>query len=337
MRGKSMAENKTILVIGETEKGRTASITRELFGGARALADQTGGDVQLLLFGEAAAALAPEGIALGADKVYVASHAAYNEFSSDAYTALVSDVCSKITPALCLLGQTDLGRDVAPRVAARLGASLSMDCIEVNFDAENGRFLQTRPAFGGKALAVMASSKGRLQINTVRAKSMPSAVPQDGRKGETVTLAEAPDASVIKVKLIEAKKLETEGVKLEDAKVIVAGGGGLGGPAGFDMIKQLADLLGGVVGATRVPVDENWVPLSMEIGQTGKIVSPELYIAIGISGAAQHITGCINSKKIVTINRDPDANMFKISDLGLVADYKTVVPLLIEKLKAMNP
>jgi electron transfer flavoprotein alpha subunit len=165
---------------------------------------------------------------------------------------------------------------------------------------------------------------------------MPSAAPKDGRKGETVTLAEAPDAGAIKAKLVEAKKQEMEGVKLEDAKVIVAGGGGLGGPAGFDMIRQLADLLGGVVGATRVPVDENWVPLSMEIGQTGKIVSPELYIAIGISGAAQHITGCINSKKIVTINRDPDANMFKISDLGLVADYKAVVPVLIEKLSKVT-
>ncbi len=327
-----MAENKTILVIGETEKGKTASITRELLGGARALADKTGGDVHLLLFGEAAA-LASEGIVLGADKVFAASHAGYNEFGSDAYTALVSDLCSKITPALCLLGQTDLGRDVAPRVAARLGAALAMDCIEVDYDAENGRFLQTRPAFGGKALSVMASSKGLLQINTVRAKSMPSAVPQDGRQGETITLAEAPDAGAIKATLIEAKKLDTDGVKLEDAKVIVAGGGGLGGPAGFDMIQQLADLLGGAVGATRVPVDENWVPLSMEIGQTGKIVSPELYIAIGISGAAQHITGCINSKKIVTINRDADANMFKISDLGLVADYQAVVPVLIETLK----
>lgn len=326
--------DKTILVVGEVEKGKTAAITRELLGGARALAEKMGGDVQLLLFGEAAASLAAEGIALGADKVFVASHAGYNQFSSDAYTALVADQCTKIAPALCLMGQTDLGRDVAPRVAARLGAALAMDCIEVSFDAEKGCFMQTRPTFGGKALSVMASSKGMLQIDTIRAKSMTPAVPQDGRKGETVTLAEAPDAGKIKVKLLESKLLEAEGVKLEDAKVIVAGGGGLGGVAGFDMIKQLADLLGGVVGATRVPVDENWVPLSMEIGQTGKMVNPELYIAIGISGAAQHITGCINSKKIVTINRDPDANMFKISDLGLVADYKAVVPVLIEKLKA---
>lgn len=331
-----MDNNKTILVVGEMEKGKTASITREMLGGARALADQTGAEIDLVLFGEAAASLVSEGIALGADKVLVASNAGYAEFNSDAYTALVCDQCAKIKPALCLMGQTDLGRDVAPRVAARLGAALAMDCIAVDFDAENGRFLQTRPAYGGKALSVMASTTGLIQINTIRAKSMAAATPQDGRSGEIITLADAPSASAIKVKLIEAKRMELEGVKLEDAKIIVSGGGGLGGPDGFAMIKELADLLGGVVGATRVPVDENWVPLSMEIGQTGKMVSPELYIAIGISGAAQHITGCINSKKIVTINRDPDANMFKISDLGLVADYKVVVPVLIEKLKAMG-
>jgi len=141
------------------------------------------------------------------------------------------------------------------------------------------------------------------------------------------------NGSAIKSKLLDFKKHESTGVKLEEAKIIVSGGGGLGGPDGFDMIKELADVLGGVVGATRVPVDENWVPLSMEIGQTGKIVSPELYIAIGISGAAQHITGILSSKKIVTINKDPDANMFKISDLGVVADYKSIVPGLIKKIK----
>jgi electron transfer flavoprotein alpha subunit len=329
-----MAEKKTILVIGEMEKGKASSITRELLGGARMLADKISGDVCLVLFGEAAASLAPEGIALGADSVYAVTHAGYEDFNSDSYTSLIGGLCSKITPVLCLLGQTDLGRDVAPRLAARLGAALAMDCVQVDYDA--GRFQQTRPAYGGKALCVMASKEGLLQIDTVRAKSMASAVSQGGRTGETIVLSEAPDAAVIKAKLLEAKKTEAEGVKLEDAKVIVSGGGGLGGVAGFDMIKQLADLLGGVVGATRVPVDENWVPLSMEIGQTGKIVSPALYIAIGISGAAQHITGCINSKKIVTINRDPDANMFKISDVGLVADYKAVVPVLIEKLKAMG-
>ncbi|MFB3924574.1 MAG: electron transfer flavoprotein subunit alpha/FixB family protein [Syntrophales bacterium] len=330
-----MAENN-ILVIGEIEKGKLASTTRELLGGARRLADKCAGEVNLLLSGEAAASLAGEGIALGADRVYTATNNAYQDFNSDACSFLVSSLCAKIAPALCLMGQTDLGRDVAPRVAARMDAGLCMDCVEISFDTEKGCFLQTRPVFGGKALAVLASAKGRLQVDTIRAKSLEKALPQDGRKGEIVEIPEGPDPEAIKAKLVEAKKTEMEGVKLEDAKLIVAGGGGLGGKEGFAMIQGLADVLGGVVGATRVPVDENWVPLSMEIGQTGKIVSPDLYIAVGISGAAQHITGILTSKKIVAINKDPDANIFKISDLGLVADYKTVVPALIEKLKALS-
>jgi len=183
-------------------------------------------------------------------------------------------------------------------------------------------------------MAVMTTAGDRLQINTVRAKAIASEEPRSERKGEIVPVTDAVDPSLVRVKLVEAKKIETEGVKLEDAKIIVAGGGGLGGPEGFEMIAQLAKLMGGVVGATRVPVDENWVPLSMEIGQTGKIVSPDLYIAIGISGAAQHVTGIVNSRKIVAINRDPDANIFRMADVGLIADYKVAVPILIEKLKA---
>ena len=224
-------------------------------------------------FGEAAASLASEGIAFGADSVYAITHAGYEEFNGDSYTGVISGLCSKITPVLCLLGQTDLGRDVAPRLAARTGGGACHGLRPGRFRGRDDSS-QTRPAYGGKALCVMASGEGLLQIDTIRAKSMASAVSQEGRAGETMVWPEAPDAAVVKAKLLEAKKTEAEGVKLEDAKVIVSGGGGLGGVAGFDMIRQLADLLGGVVGATRVPVDENWVPLSMEIGQTGKIVRP---------------------------------------------------------------
>ncbi|MCX5834955.1 MAG: electron transfer flavoprotein subunit alpha/FixB family protein [Deltaproteobacteria bacterium] len=328
-----MAESKHILVIGEVEREKLTSTSRELLGGARRLAGQMGGMVNLLLMGPAVSA-AQEGIQYGADKVYTAQDAIFSEFNSDACTQLTGEICRKIRPMLCLFGQSDLGRDVAPRLAAKLDAGLCMDCVEIIFDAGSNRLLQTRPVFGGKAMAVMATSGDRLQVNTVRAKSIAPEEPKDERKGEVISVTDGVDASLIKVKLVESKRMETEGVKLEDAKIIVAGGGGLGGPEGFEMIGQLAKLMGGVVGATRVPVDENWVPLSMEIGQTGKIVSPDLYIAIGISGAAQHVTGIVNSKKIVAINKDPDANIFRMADVGLVADYKVAVPILIEKLKA---
>ena len=328
-----MAENRQILVIGEVEKEKLTSTSRELLGGARRLASQMGGKVNLLLMGPAVTA-AEEGIHYGADKVYTAKDAMLSESSSDACTHVIDAVCRKIQPVLCLFGQSDLGRDVAPRLAAKLNAGLCMDCVEITFDAGGNRILQTRPVFGGKAMAIMATTGDRLQINTVRAKAVSPEEPKADRKGEVIPVTDAVDASLIKVKLVDAKKIETEGVKLEDAKIIVAGGGGLGGPDGFKMIAELAKLMGGVVGATRVPVDENWVPLSMEIGQTGKIVSPDLYIAIGISGAAQHVTGIVNSKKIVAINKDPDANIFRMADVGLVADYKVAVPILIEKLKA---
>jgi electron transfer flavoprotein alpha subunit len=324
-----MAEQKNILVIGEVEKEKLSSTTLELLSGAGELAKATGGEVHMALFGAGAAG------AGGADKVYVAADPVFSEYNSDAYTAFIAGLCGEGGYALCLIGQTDTGRDIAPRLAARLDAGLCMDCVEVKFDAESKSFLQARPAYGGKAMAVHASPGGRLQIDTVRPKSIPAAA-SEKKQGETIVVSRGPDASAVRVKLLEMKKQESSGVKLEEAKIIVAGGGGLGGPDGFAMIGQLAEALGGVVGATRVPVDENWVPLSMEIGQTGKIVNPDLYIAIGISGAAQHITGILSSKKIVTINKDPDANMFKISDLGTVADYKAVVPGLIRKIKELS-
>ncbi|MEN6465921.1 MAG: electron transfer flavoprotein subunit alpha/FixB family protein [Syntrophaceae bacterium] len=330
-----MADQKNILVIGELDRDKLSSTTLEMLSGAGQLAGSAGGEVHLLLFGEGSGGI-HSGIGNGADKVYVAAAAAFNEYNSDACTSLAADLCRKQGYALCLLEQSDLGRDLAPRLAARLDAGLCMDCVEVKYDPEKKAFIQTRPAYGGKAMAVHSSPEGRLQVNTIRPKSMPVSGAEKKARGEMVVLREEIDPAGMKVRLLEFRKQETSGARLEDAKIIVAGGGGLGGPDGFNMIKELADALGGVVGATRVPVDENWVPLSMEIGQTGKIVSPQLYIAIGISGAAQHITGILSSKKIVTINRDPDANMFKISDLGIVADYKAVVPGLIKKLKELN-
>jgi electron transfer flavoprotein alpha subunit len=325
-----MAEDHGILVVGELEGGKLASLSKELLGGARRLAAHGNEEVSLLLFGEKAAAFAPEGIQLGADKVYVAAHPVFSEFNSDAYTILISELCQKVRPSLCLMGQTDLGRDVAPRVAARLDAGLCMDCVEVNADSEQWHYTQTRPVYGGKALAMVGSEDGRMQIDTVRPKSMSPWVPQGERKGETVILSEGLDASSLKVRCLKREYQEAVEVNLEEAKVIVAGGGGVGGPEGFQRIKELAKVLGGAIGATRVPVDEKWAPFSMEIGQTGKIVSPDLYVAIGISGAAQHVTGVLKAKCIVAINKDPDANIFKFSDLGWVADYRVAVPALIE-------
>ncbi|MBP1719390.1 MAG: electron transfer flavoprotein subunit alpha [Deltaproteobacteria bacterium] len=331
-----MAENKGILVVGEIEEGELASITKELLGGARQIADSTKEEVNLLLIGEKASSLVQEAITSGADKVYLAAHPSFAEFHGEAHTFLISELCKQIQPALCLMGQTDWGRDVAPRVAARLGAGLCMDCLEVKFDSEQKRILQSRPVFGGKAIAVMASAAGMMQIDTVRPKSMTPLAPDAGRSGQSLPLPFSFDPAQQKARVVKREKLAAAGLKLEEARVIVAGGGGVGDVEGFAMLKELAQGLGGAVGATRVPVDEKWVPLSQEIGQTGKIVSPELYIAVGISGAAQHITGILGSKCIVAINKDSDANIFKVANYGVVADYRHVLPTLIEKIKSVR-
>jgi electron transfer flavoprotein alpha subunit len=331
-----MREQKDILVIGELEDGKLSSLTKELLGGARKLNADDAGKVLLLLSGERAESLAQEGFSCGADKVYIADAPMFNEYCPEMFVSLIEKLCAEIKPAMCLLGQTDFGRDTAPGLAARVGAGLCMDCVEVKLDGETGNFVQTRPVYGGKALAVMDSAKDALQINTIRAKSMEPFMSQGDRTGEVIKIRDYGNQGKAGARRTMLSELNETGLRLEDAKVIVAGGGGLGGPGGFELVKELAELLRGSVGATRVPVDEDWVPLSMEIGQTGKIVAPDLYIAVGISGAAQHVTGCLNSKVIISINKDPEANIFKISDFGLVADYKDALPVIIEKLKAAN-
>lgn len=329
-----MGNEKRILVIGEIDqKSGLTSLTKEILGGATKLADELCGSIDLLLIAAKndTHQLQWASNYRGVDKVYIAAWPGITIFDCEAITAAASDICKKSQPVLCLIGQTDLGRDIAPRLAARLDAGLCMDCTDVKYEQEQNRFIQTRPAYGGKAMAVFASTSGRLQIDTVRSKSMSPMSVQEVHTGDKIILSvESQHPS--KVRLLHCETVQEEGIRLEDAKIIVAGGGGLG-IKGFEIIGELAHILNAAIGATRVPVDEKWVPHHMEIGQTGKIVSPELYIAIGISGATQHITGCLGSQKIVAINKDPDANIFKVADYGLVADYKEVLPVLIDQLK----
>ena len=327
-----MSNGQKILVIGELDqKGGYTSLTGELLGGARKLADELGGSVDMLLV--ASGNLQWENLCRGADRVFVVSNPNVTIFDTDTITTVATELCKKNSPALCLIGQTDLGRDLSPRLAARLEAGLCMDCTEVKYEKDKNYFVQTRPVYGGKAMAAFASIPGILQIDTIRPKSLPPLDSQEKRSGEKITLSNDEIKIQGNVKLINCEKSQEEGIQLEDAKTIVAGGGGLGDAKGFEILSELAQVLNAAVGATRVPVDEKWVPHHMEIGQTGKIVSPDLYIAVGISGATQHITGILGSGKIIAINKDPDANIFRVADFGLVADYKEALPVLVQKLK----
>jgi electron transfer flavoprotein alpha subunit len=325
---------KGILVVGELAEENLSSMTKELLGGARELLDVAEGEANLLLIGKDGLSKAEEGIAFGADKVYVVNDVSSQDFPFDFYTYAVEQLCQQIGISLCLMGHTDLGREVAPRVAARLGGGLCVDCVEIRSNIGEKEFVQVRPVFGGKAMAEIASKRGVIQIDTVRQKSMSAFTNRSNQNGSIIDWSDRLQGGPLRTRLIERKMEEQDEISLESAQIVVAGGGGIGGKEGFELIKELGRLLSAAMGASRVPVDEGWVQHSIEIGQTGKIVSPDVYIAIAISGATQHITGILGSKFIVAINKDPDANIFKVSDVGILADYREFIPQVIEHLRA---
>ena len=330
-----MAECKGVMICAELADNEVSSITMELLGIGRKLADDLGEELSVLLMGKDINPLGQEHIAYGADKVYIIDDPLVGSFNSDMYTEVAAKVCRQINPSIVLLGQTDIGRDMAPRLAARLGGGLAMDCIDLSIDPDTKLMLQTRPVFGGNASAVMVTRTARPQMATVRPKTMSALEKDDSRQGEVVSMEPGADSSVIKAEVIDTVLEEVEGIKLEEAEVIVTGGRGVGSAEGFDVIKELADVLTGAVGATRAACDEGMAPATIQVGQTGKIVGPNLYIAIALSGAVQHLAGCSGSKHIVAINTDPDAQIFKVAEFGIVADYKEVLPPFLEKCKEL--
>jgi len=330
-----MDANKAILVIGEIEGGKLASITSELLGVGRKLSNELGQELSILLIGSKTSELAQEAIALGADKVYAGDSESLARYNSDAFTTVAANLCQKIMPEIVLLGQTDIGRDLAPRLAGRLQGGLAMDCLELAVDKETRLLRATRPVFGGNALATVISKSARPQMATIRSRTMAAAERDASRKGEVIPLDLTIDPLDIRVKVIEQVEEKAEGVKLEDAQVVVSGGKGIGNAENFKMLWELARLFDGAVGGTRVACEQGWLPMTHQVGQTGKIVGPKLYFAIALSGAMQHIAGCSGSKCIVAVNKDPDANIFKVAHYGIVGDYKEAVPGLIEKFKEL--
>jgi len=328
-----MADNQGVLICGEVVEGKITTVTKELINTGRRLGDNLNQPLSVLLIGKNIEEIAQEAIFLGADRVYTVDGVPFPESNPERYAAIMVKVCRQTAPSIILLGQTDMGRDIAPRLAARLGATICMDCVELAIEAR--LLLQTKPVYGGNATAVWISADYQPQVVTMRPRVVAPAEPDTSRKGEIAPLSIDVDDSMIKGKLLETVKEEVKGIKLEEAKVIVAGGGGIGGSEGFQLLQELAQVLSGTIGVSRVPCDEGWMPISIEIGQTGHIVNPNLYIAVGISGAIQHMAGCSGSKCIVAINKDPEAHIFKEADFGVVGDYRQALPLLIEKCKAL--
>lgn len=326
---------KGILIIGEIIEDKLTQITMELLGIGRKLANELTEELGLLLLGKKIDDLFKEGFAFGADKVYFSEDDLLENYNPDAYTHIITQICKKISPKIVLLGYTDIGCDLAPRLNARLGGALSMDCIDISIDPQNKFLTMTRPVFGGNAYARIVSKSAYPQMATIRQKVFPLPQRDESRQGEIIPIGEKIDPSVIRVKTVERIKEEVEGIRLEDAEVVVSGGHGIGSAQNFQMLKELANLLGGAIGATRRACDEGWVSVTQQIGQTGKVVSPKLYIAVALSGAMSHIVGCLGSKYIVAINKDPEANIFSVSHFGVVGDYKEVLPAFTAKLKEL--
>lgn len=330
-----MAENKGILVVGEVAEGKLVPITAETLGAGRRLADELKEQLDCILISDKVGDAAKAAVAAGADKVLVAEDAALKDYENDAYMQVVEKAAKDLNPRIILMGQTSMGRDLAPRLSFRLGVSAVMDCLELAIDPAT-KFLQcTRPVYGGNAKAIF-TSEALPQIATVRQKAMAPIPPDAARKGDIVPFQVALDASKIRARVTQTVKEEVAGVKVEDAQVVVSGGRGMGGPEPFQKeLAELAKLFKGAVGASRPPCDNKWVPDTMQIGLTGKIIAPELYIAVGISGSSQHMSGCSGAKTIVAINKDPEANIFKEARFGVVGDWKVILPAFTQKVKEL--
>ncbi|MDO8490892.1 MAG: electron transfer flavoprotein subunit alpha/FixB family protein [Dehalococcoidia bacterium] len=330
-----MAEYKGVLICGEVADGKLAAISQELLYAGRQLANALGVELSAALVGSGVNGLSREMVALGADKVYVVDDPLLKDYQGDSYVPVLEKLCQKVMPEIVLVGQTSMGRDLAPRLAFRLGTVAAMDCVLLGIDPQSKLLIQTRPVYGGSALATFVTESARPQMATVRVKAMSQAERDDSRKGEVIPFAAGLQASDLRAKVVNKVKEEVAGVKLEDAKVIVSGGRGVGGSESFSYLNDLAKVLGAAVGASRPPCDSGWVPSSVQVGLTGKIVTPDLYIAVAISGSSQHLAGCSGSKCIVAINKDPEANIFKVAQFGLVGDYRKVLPAFAQKCKEL--
>ncbi len=284
-----MSNSSGILVIAEVSGNAVAGISTEVLGAARRLADQTGQPVQAALLGSGVEGLAKDLIAFGADQVYVVDDPLLAKFSTDGYLAALEKVNAQASPAVILAGQTDMGRDLMPRIAFRLGSSAAMDCLSVR--VQDGKLVAERPCYGGNARAVN-SFKMSPAVATIRSKAQDPLERNDSRQGQVTKVDAGLDAAAIRDKVTAHQEVAEEGIRLEDAEVVVAGGRGIGSAEGFAILEELAKALGGAVGATRAACDNGWRPVSEQIGLTGKIVGPTLYFAIGLSGASQHMAGC---------------------------------------------
>lgn len=312
------------------DQGELSRDSLEIIGAGKSIAAGLNAGLAAAVIGADTGAVCAAAGEYGVSKVYAVQDAALAQYYGEGYLAALEAVCRECAPDVVLFVTNTLGRELAPRLARRLGKTALVDCL--SFNVEQGRILFIKPVFGGKAMAQVALPDAPAVV-ALRRRSFEPAQPAP----VATEIIQVKPASIPPnpFKLIERVEEKQEGVRLEDARVVVSGGQGLGGPENFAMLEELAGLLGGAVGASRVAVDSGWVSSTKQVGQTGKIVAPDIYLAVGISGACQHLAGCSGSKVIVAINTDPEAPIFGAARLGVVGDYKDVLPPLIEKVRTM--
>lgn len=329
----NLADWQGVMVYCEFRRGELATVSLELLGIGRKLADTKGLQVAAVLIGGNTGDAAQLLIGHGADVVYRADHAQLASFSEEAYSAILTDLITKNKPEIVLAGATAIGRSFVPAVAITLNAGLTADCTALALREDDGALLQTRPAFGGNIMATIVCPSHRPQMATVRPKVMKALDFDGSRTGDIIEVDISPNWLDTRMEVLESVVSEESNVNIQESDILISGGRGLESEKGFELLRQLAEVMDGNVSASRAVVDAGWIPYPHQVGQTGKTVAPKLYIACGISGAVQHVAGMQSSEMIVAINRDQNAPIFDVADYGLVGDINEILPKLIRKIE----
>ena len=330
-----MSDARNVWVFIEVVRGKIKGVSLELLGQGRKMADDLGEKLVAIIPGNEIEDFAKMAIHYGADEAIVVDQKELKDYSTDGYTKAMCTLIKKYNPAVLLIGATNNGRDLGPRVSSRMQTGLTADCTELGVDSETRLVKWTRPAFGGNLMATILCPDHRPQIGTVRPGVFKRPEEDTGRKGEIIheTVEFGPDE--IRTRIVEViTEAGGADVNLEEAEIIVSGGRGVGGPEGFEVLKELADEIGAQIGASRAAVDSGWISSLHQVGQTGKSVGPKIYIACGISGAIQHVAGMSSSDVIIAINKDPDAPIFNIADYGIVGDLFEIIPELTKRIRS---
>ncbi|NQT94982.1 MAG: electron transfer flavoprotein subunit alpha [Candidatus Omnitrophica bacterium] len=324
---------KGVWVIAEQKNGIIQSVTYELLGEGKKLADKLGVELCAVLLGKDMESKCNELVHRGAEKVYLVDSPKLKQYQNEPYTNVITELINEYKPEIVLCGATSTGRSLVSRVAVKIDAGLTADCTGLDIDEERRLLLQTRPAFGGNIMATIICPNHRPQMATVRHKVMKEAEVDKSKKGEVIKKSYDDKMLFSRTKVLKVVDEEGQTVNLTEADIIVSGGRGLGKPESFSVLHELADAIGGAVGASRAAVDADWIAYSHQVGQTGKTVCPKIYISCGISGQIQHLAGMSSSDIIIAINKDPDAPIFKVANYGIVGDLFEIIPALTKKLK----